>query len=128
MLLLLPVLYTFVTATFIIFLIFISSLSSTISLSPPLPLSLPLSPSLSLPPSLPSSLSLSLSPSLYIEKLPKHPEYSKAPATERQRVKTLVKSSFDQALLCKKRLKEKYTQEKELYIQRRESEVNNDLL
>uniref|UniRef100_A0A1X7SSA8 USP8 dimerisation domain-containing protein n=1 Tax=Amphimedon queenslandica TaxID=400682 RepID=A0A1X7SSA8_AMPQE len=59
---------------------------------------------------------------LFIEKLPKHPEYSRAPATEKQRVKKLVKSSFDQALLCKERLKEKYTQEKELFIQRRESE------
>uniref|UniRef100_A0A1X7TST2 MPN domain-containing protein n=1 Tax=Amphimedon queenslandica TaxID=400682 RepID=A0A1X7TST2_AMPQE len=59
---------------------------------------------------------------LFIEKLPKHHEYSRAPATEKQRVKKLVKSSFDQALLCKERLKEKYTQEKELFIQRRESE------
>ena len=65
---------------------------------------------------------------LFIEKLPKHSEYSKAPQSDKARVKKLVKSSFDQALLCKKRLKEKYTQEKELYCQRKENEVSNTVI
>ena len=56
-----------------------------------------------------------LSIRLYVEKLPKHPGYSKAPPADKSRVKKLIGPALDQALELKKKLKQKYEQEKEIY-------------
>ena len=58
-----------------------------------------------------------LSIRLYVEKLPKHPGYSKAPPADKSRVKKLIGPALDQALELKKKLKQKYEQEKEIYSQ-----------
>ena len=50
---------------------------------------------------------------LFIEKLPKHPEYSKAPATDKTRIKKLLKQAMPRAMELKEKLKEKYEKEKE---------------
>ena len=50
---------------------------------------------------------------LFIEKLPKHPEYSKAPATDKSRLKKLIKQAMPRAMELKEKLKEKYEKEKE---------------
>ena len=62
--------------------------------------------------------------SLFVEKLPKHPGYSKAPATDRSRVKKLLKSSFEKAMELKEKLKMKYEQERNDYIQQKKIEVS----
>ena len=78
-----------------------------------------LSLSLSLSLSLPLSLSLcSLSPpssplSLFVEKLPKHPEYAKALPADRMKIKKLLKVAFPRAMELKEKLKLQYEKEKE---------------
>lgn len=49
---------------------------------------------------------------LFIEKLPKHPEYAKAPPTDKTRIKKLVKQVLPRAMELKEKLKEKYGKEK----------------
>ena len=50
---------------------------------------------------------------LFIEKLPKHPEYSTAAPTEKARIKKLLKDVFPRAMELKKMLKEQYEKERE---------------
>ena len=77
---------------------------------PSLPLSLSLSLSLPFPLlSLPSFLSLSL----FVEKLPKHPEYAKALPADRMKIKKLLKVAFPRAMELKEKLKLQYEKEKE---------------
>ena len=49
---------------------------------------------------------------LFIEKLPKHPEYGKAPASDKSRIKKLLKEALPRAMELKEKLKEKYKKEK----------------
>ena len=49
---------------------------------------------------------------LFIEKLPKHPEYGKAPASDKSRIKKLLKQALPRAMELKEKLKEKYEKEK----------------
>ncbi len=52
--------------------------------------------------------------SLFIEKLPKHPEYSKASPTEKARLRKLLKEAvMPRALDLKGKLKTKFEKEKE---------------
>ena len=78
------------------------SLSLPLSLFPSLSLSLPISP-------LPSSFPLSL----FVEKLPKHPEYSKALPADKVKIKKLLKVAFPRAMELKEKLKLQYEKEKE---------------
>ena len=64
------------------------------------------------------SLSLSLPPSsllasLFVEKLPKHPEYSKALPADKTKIKKLLKVAFPRAMELKQKLKAQYEKEKE---------------
>ena len=71
-----------------------------------------------------------------MEKLPKHPGYGKAPATDRARVKKLLKPAFERAMELKDKLRVKYEQEKKacLELQKKEEmeqkkiEVKSNLL
>ena len=65
---------------------------------------LPLSP---LPPPPPPPLSL------FVEKLPKHPEYAKALPADRMKIKKLLKVAFPRAMELKEKLKLQYEKEKE---------------
>ena len=65
---------------------------------------------------------------LFVEKLPKHPGWAKAPASDKSRVKKLLKPSFDRALELKNKMKEKYEEEKEEYCRQKETEVINWLI
>ena len=51
--------------------------------------------------------------SLFIEKLPKHPEYSKASPVEKNKIKKLLKQALPRAMELKDKLKELYEKEKE---------------
>lgn len=50
--------------------------------------------------------------SLFVEKLPRHPGYAKAPATDKARVKKLLNSSFERAMELKDKLKKQYEGDK----------------
>ena len=75
------------------------------------------------------TLSSPHSTSLFIEKLPKHPEYAKAPATDKSRIKKLLKQALPRAMELKEKLKSKYEKEKEeLEKVIQEEEVSRDKL
>lgn len=63
-------------------------------------------------------------PRLFIEKLPKHPEYPKAPATDKSRIKKLLKQAMPRAMELKEKLRERYDKEKEELEQTLKAEVS----
>ena len=50
--------------------------------------------------------------SLFVEKLPKHPEYAKASPEDKARIKKLLKQVFPRAMELKEKLKEQFEKEK----------------
>ena len=71
-----------------------------------------------------ASLVLSLSTlSLFVDKLPKHPGYSKATPADKTRVNKLLNPAFERALELKKTLKEKFEQERDEHVTKMETEV-----
>ena len=61
-----------------------------------------------------------------MEKLPKHPGYSKAPATDRSRVKKLLKPAFERAMELKEKLRVKYEQEKVALLEQKAEEEKRE--
>ena len=60
---------------------------------------------------------------LFVEKIKKHPGYAKVSATDKARVKKLLKSAFDGAMELKDKLKEKYDKEKNVYTKKQQEIV-----
>jgi len=61
---------------------------------------------------------------LFIEKLPKHPEYSRATPTDKARIKKLLKEAvLPRAMDLKEKLKVKYEKEKEELEKQLQEEV-----
>ena len=61
---------------------------------------------------------------LFVEKLPKHSGYNKAPVTDRSRIKKLLKPAFERAMDLKERLKIRYEEEKKMFLkQQRQQEI-----
>ncbi len=50
---------------------------------------------------------------LFIEKLPKHPEYAKAPAVDKSKTKKLLKQALPRAMELKQQLKARYDKERD---------------
>ena len=61
--------------------------------------------------------------SLFVEKLPKHPGYSKVTPADKTRVNKLLNPAFERALELKKKLKEKFEQERDEHVTKMETEV-----
>ena len=61
---------------------------------------------------------------LFVEKLPKHPEYSKAVPTDKARIKKLLKQAFPRAMELKEKLKTQFEREKEELEEVIEEEVS----
>ena len=59
---------------------------------------------------------------LFVEKLPKHPGYSKASPADRSRIKKLLKPAFERAMELKEKLRVMYDQEKVTYVQEKKRE------
>ncbi len=59
---------------------------------------------------------------LFVEKLPKHPGYSKASSSDRSRIKKLLKPAFERAMELKEKLRVAYDQEKVTYVQEKKIE------
>lgn len=62
---------------------------------------------------------------LFVEKLPKHPEYSKALPTDKARIKKLLKQAFPRAMELKDKLKVQFAREKEELEKVIEEEVSS---
>ena len=58
-----------------------------------------------------------------MEKLPKHPGYSKVTPADKTRVNKLLNPAFERALELKKKLKEKFEQERDEHVTKMETEV-----
>lgn len=62
--------------------------------------------------------------SLFVEKLPKHPEYGKAAPPDKARIKKLLKEAFPRAMELKEKLKKRFEEEKEEYEKQLAEEVS----
>ena len=72
----------------------------------------------------------SLSPppnSLFIEKLPKHPDYAKATMEDKSRIKKLLKEVFPRAMELKNKLQDRFEVEKEERERQLKEEVSTTI-
>ena len=65
---------------------------------------------------------------LFVEKLPKHPGFSKLTPVDKARVNKLLNPAFERALELKKKLKVKFEQERDEHVKKMESEVSEQVL
>ena len=54
--------------------------------------------------------------------MPKHSGYAKAPATDRIRVKKLLKPAFERAMDLKEKLRVRYEEEKKMYLEQQKQD------